>query len=457
MYRPTLALATLAFTLSIAAAAEPQPSSDAYVILVSLDGFAASRLEDEELELPNLRASARSGAWAKSSQTIFLSTDHPAHTSIVTGVQPRLHGVLGNRMHNRETGEYFQVTNKPRTESVKVPTLFDAAKRKGYRTASFFWPENREDPALDHSIPLVLTGEAKADISAADPAFLQELRDNDVFIDFFFAWYNDLPLQTTSDRVLTRAATYVVETYKPHLLAIRLPAMDRYQHQYGPEHYLAKAALTAADYNVGLLRRATETAGIADQTTFIIVSDHGFHTIEHSVNVYPLFAQAGLLEEVNLHAYYLSVMVELTERFDPQKHLQALDKVFERVAELDGISRVIRPYEFASFGLPSYEEDVHVRGHYIILGGLDTRAVVDEGSESTRRTPLSAPLHGHGYLPDDDHMDPVFIMTGNGIRSGVRLDRVHILDVAPTIAHLLGLEMSNQSGRVLSEALTDPP
>ena len=188
-----------------------------------------------------------------------------------------------------------------------MPTLFDAAKSKGYRTASLFWPESRDDPALDHNIPFVLTGDAKADISAADPAFLAELRENEVFIDLFFTWYNDLALQVISDRILTRAAAYVIETYKPHLLAIRLQAMDRYEHEYGPEHYLAKAAFTAADYNVGLIRRAVERAGIADQTTYFVVSDHGFHTIEHSVNVYPLFAQAGLLEEVNLHTYYLSV------------------------------------------------------------------------------------------------------------------------------------------------------
>jgi hypothetical protein len=48
-------------------------------------------------------------------------------------------------------------------------------------------------------------------------------------------------------------------------------------------------------------------------------------------------------------------------------------------------------------------------------------------------------------------------MTGRGVRAGARLDRVHIYDVAPTIAHLLDLEMDELPGRVLSEALTDPP
>ena len=152
--------------------------------------------------------------------------------------------------------------NKPRSETVKVLTLFDAAK--SYRTASFFWPAS-ENP--DHNIPFVL--------ESGHHRLSRGARENEVFIDFFFSWYSDLPLQVTSDRILTRAAVHVIEKYKPQLLAIRLPAMDRYQHEYGPDHYLAKAAFTAADYNVGLIRRATERAGIANETTFVIVSDHG--------------------------------------------------------------------------------------------------------------------------------------------------------------------------------------
>jgi hypothetical protein len=60
-------------------------------------------------------------------------------------------------------------------------------------------------------------------------------------------------------------------------------------------------------------------------------------------------------------------------------------------------------------------------------------------------------------ISDDDHIAPLFLIAGNGIRSGVRLDKIHNFDVAPTIAYLLDLQMSNLSGRILSEALIDPP
>jgi hypothetical protein len=153
----------------------------------------------------------------------------------------------------------------------------------------------------------------------------------------------------------------------------------------------------------------------------------------------------------------MAVAVELTESFDPNKHQRALDQVFERALALEGVSRVVGPDGFEALGIPSYEDDPHMLGHYIIFGDLDTRVEINENNESTRRTAITAPINAHDYIPGDDHLTPVFLVTGNGIRSGIRLDRIHLLDIAPTIAYLLDLQMSNLSGRVLSEALLDPP
>jgi Type I phosphodiesterase / nucleotide pyrophosphatase len=428
---------------------------EARVVLVSIDGVAASELEDEGLELPNLRGMIRSGVWARSSETVFPPTDHPAHTSMTTGVSPREHGVIGNRLWNRDTGEYFHITNKPRAQSIRVPTLFDAAKAKGLGTAAFFWPETRDDSSIDHSIPVVLGGDGSPDESAVDPAFLDELRSKGVLIDLFFQWYNDLALQTTADRILTRAAIYTLVTYKPQLLAIRLPATDRYQHQYGPDHYLSKAALTAADYDVGLIRRAIEDAGLKETTTLLVVSDHGFQKIDRSVNVYPLFHQAGLIEKnkVRLHTGFGSVLVELTSAFDPARDSSALDAALGLTAALDGISRVVRPEELHALGLPRYEEDPHMLGQYLILGDAHTRAVVDEESSSSRPVVLTSPLYGHDALPSEPSMYTPFVAVGRRVKTGARVGHVSNLDIAPTIAELLGLSMEGLQGRVLVEIL----
>ena len=108
-----------------------------HVVLLSIDGLADFHLENQDLELPNIRELISTGVWPDHSISVFPSVTHPSHTSLVTGVTPRLHGVVGNGVRNRETGESFHITNKPRLESVQVKTLFDWAKKKGGMTAAF--------------------------------------------------------------------------------------------------------------------------------------------------------------------------------------------------------------------------------------------------------------------------------------------------------------------------------
>ena len=189
---------------------------------------------------------------------------HPSHTTLVTGVVPKVHGVIGNRLVNRETGERFHITNKPHSESVRVPTIFDAAKDRGLVTAAFYWPESRDDSALDYNIPEVFDGDT-ADPSAADPAFLEELRQADVPIDLYYRWYKDHARKGASDVILADAAAYVIGTYRPHLLAIHFLVTDEMQHAYGSEHYRSKEALTIADHAVGILRKAVDDAGLGDR------------------------------------------------------------------------------------------------------------------------------------------------------------------------------------------------
>jgi len=54
----------------------------------------------------------------------------------------------------------------------------------------------------------------------------------------------------------------------------------------------------------------------------------------------------------------------------------------------------------------------------------------------------------------DPEIDAIFIASGSGIRRGVTLDRVRNMDVAPTIAALLGVRMSGEiEGRAISGIL----
>jgi predicted AlkP superfamily pyrophosphatase or phosphodiesterase len=62
-------------------------------------------------------------------------------------------------------------------------------------------------------------------------------------------------------------------------------------------------------------------------------------------------------------------------------------------------------------------------------------------------------LGAHGYVSSDPDLGALFIASGAGIRPGVRLEVIENVDVAPTIASLLGLTLPGVDGRVLEEAL----
>ena len=58
-------------------------------------------------------------------------------------------------------------------------------------------------------------------------------------------------------------------------------------------------------------------------------------------------------------------------------------------------------------------------------------------------------------MPEHPRMYPAFIASGVGIREGIRVGHVRNLDVAPTIARLLGLELPSAAGVAMEEILAD--
>ena len=54
----------------------------------------------------------------------------------------------------------------------------------------------------------------------------------------------------------------------------------------------------------------------------------------------------------------------------------------------------------------------------------------------------------------DPDLRALFIAFGRGIKPGTTLDTLNTIDLAPTAAQLLGLELKEAQGRVLTEILT---
>ena len=443
----------VAVTFGLAAVLAVSAQTSRHVILVTIDGFANFHLKNAALDLPVIRSLAAAGVEADSGETVFPSVTHPSHTTLVTGVTPRRHGVIGNRLTNRVTGERFHVTNLDRTAIVKVPTLFDAARRANLSTASFFWPETKNDPSIDFNVPEVFNAESKADITAVPAAVLKELRDAGVPIDDYFRYYGDPFLMGTSDHALAKAAAHVIGARKPNLLAIHFLLTDEVQHELGAGHYRSLAALSAADHAVGILVDAAKAAGISGNTTFVITADHGFATIDKQVNVAPVFDGLVKSGAVKLHPQAWSLYVERTPTFDVARDGAALEAAYAKALAMPGIARLVRGPDFHALGLPTYEESPFIPGQDFLIGDVDTFLVAGPADGATSVQPLVPARHEHGYLPSHPKMFTSIVLSGRGIRKGARMGHVRSLDIAPTIGALLGFQMAEVEGRVLTEAL----
>ena len=76
----------------------PEQREKPYLILVSLDGFRADYLD--RFRLPNLGRVMKRGARAKWMNPVFPSLTFPNHYSLVTGLYPEKHGIVGNSFYD---------------------------------------------------------------------------------------------------------------------------------------------------------------------------------------------------------------------------------------------------------------------------------------------------------------------------------------------------------------------
>jgi hypothetical protein len=86
--------------------------------------------------------------------------------------------------------------------------------------------------------------------------------------------------------------------------------------------------------------------------------------------------------------------------------------------------------------------------------GLEAESGFAFGDSARAELLRPAAIRGAGgYLPTRAAMNAGFVAWGRGLRSGIRVPRMRLTDVAPTVASLLGIELGDTDGRTLVGAL----
>src|SRR4030095_12402362 len=70
------------------------------LLVVSVDGLDNRYLRDRDqmgVKIPHIRRLIKEGQWSEGVIGVVPTITWPSHTTIITGVEPRVHGILSNR------------------------------------------------------------------------------------------------------------------------------------------------------------------------------------------------------------------------------------------------------------------------------------------------------------------------------------------------------------------------
>src|SRR5215204_5202369 len=87
---------------------------------------------------PALSGLAKDGAYADGVVVVLPSVTYASHTTMITGVLPAVHGILGNSVFDPEGR--FNDAWYWYARQIQVPTLIGAAHARGLSTAAVSWP-----------------------------------------------------------------------------------------------------------------------------------------------------------------------------------------------------------------------------------------------------------------------------------------------------------------------------
>ncbi|TKA68102.1 hypothetical protein B0A55_08577 [Friedmanniomyces simplex] len=231
-------------------------------ILISLDGFRADFLRRNLTK--TLASFVRQGVSPKYMLPSFPSLTFPNHFTLVTGMHPESHGIVGNTFYDPLLGKEFHYTDPTRSmqpEWWDAEPIWVTAEKNGVRTGVHMWPGSEVSGGIEG-----------VEASYVDHYNGDERLDNKV--KRVLGW---LDLPGALDVPSGDAANLQLEL-RPQLIAAYVPDVDADGHAYGPNSTYIRSTIAEVDGMLGSLFEGIADRNLTEIINIIIVSDHGMAT-----------------------------------------------------------------------------------------------------------------------------------------------------------------------------------
>jgi predicted AlkP superfamily pyrophosphatase or phosphodiesterase len=365
------------------------------VILVSIDGFRYDYLDRGNT--PNLQSIAKRGVRAEWMTPSFPTKTFPNHYTIVTGLYPEHHGIVGNDFWDNDRQQMYK-HDKPIALDGSWwggEPIWLTAERQGIKAGTLFWPG------------------AEALIQGKHATY-------------WHRYEHDMPVDQRAQIILDWIDKSPSE--RPQLLTLYFHHVDTAGHDYGPDSPEVNDAMKKVDGALGLLLHGLRARGIEKQVNIIVVSDHGMVST-------PVDKKIFIDDYIDPKSLRLVVTGQYLSANPVNGDTDAAIAALRKAPHLTVYRKCEMPARF----------------HYCDNKRIDQIiGIPDEGWEIyTREKFANEKKHsaaGHGFDNMLPRMRATFVAAGPGLMSGKRIAAFPNVDVYSLLCHLLGIQPALNDG-----------
>ena len=362
------------------------------LILISIDGFRWDYFD--KVETPNFDQLIANGSKADGLKTSYPSKTFPNHISIVTGNYPSNHGIISNYFYDADFDEYFYIgagsTAAQDGKWIDAEPIWVTIEKQAKRAMIMFWPMS--------------------------DAEIMGIRPSKYYV------YNEDP--TNLDR-MDQILSWLLHTgnARPSFLASYFSVVDSKGHSYGPDGDETIEAIRVVDKAIGHLIDGLEAKNIINEVNIMIVSDHGM-------------TETPDTKVINI-ADYINLDDVVTVGGGPFMEIRPnegkLESVYQALQNIDN-TQVFK------------KEDIPDKFNYKNNNRIEPILLLADEHWSIM-TPGRTPIAGsHGYDPDYQSMNGIFIAHGPAFKSGFSGPEIHNIHLYEMMCKILGVVPANNDG-----------
>jgi predicted AlkP superfamily pyrophosphatase or phosphodiesterase len=289
-----MSILVLVFSFGVSGLAADAPKFDRHVVVVVWDGMRPDFVSEQTT--PTLWKLARQGVTFRNHHAVYPSATQVNGTALVTGVYPGRSSVIANYAYRPEIDRTRSISVESPTvvrkgdelssgKYISVPTITELVQRAGERTVI----------ASAKTVGLLLdrnagVGPGKNSVTL----FAGQALPRDILTPIVAALGPFPSLHLQRDAWTTKTVTdFLWKDGVPALSVIWLGEPDLTEHESAPGAPPALAAIKSSDENLAVVLAALDSRAARQATDLFVVSDHGFSTIERSVDLRKILSDAG--------------------------------------------------------------------------------------------------------------------------------------------------------------------